>query len=478
MINRVNFIIEEKREFFKEISNKIWGYAETRFEEFKSSSLLSDVLQEEGFKIEKNIGDMATAFIASYGKGKPVIAVLGEFDALAGLSQKSDLCKKEPLIEGENGHGCGHNILGTASLAAVIAVKKYMEENNIQGTIRYYGCPGEEGGSGKTYMVRDGAFDDVDIALAWHPWTISSIKSVSSLANYQVYFRFKGRSSHAASSPHLGRSALDAVELMNVGANYLREHIIPQVRIHYAITNTGGVSPNVVQANAEVLYLIRAPKVSQVDSVYKRIVNIAKGAALMTETEVDIIFDKGCSNYVPNKVVEDVMFKYLKLLGGPKFKEEDLKFAKSIKSTLSNEDIEASLALSRKIVGNENKSLVEELKNEDLCKNILPFEHNAGVIFGSTDVGDVSWVVPTAELIVACAAIGTPGHSWQIVSQGSTGIAHEGMLLAAKVIALAALEIFKNPELVKEAKKELKEKLQGEQYKCPIPKYIKPSLKR
>ena len=478
MINRVSSIIDEKRMCFEEVNDKIWEYAETRFKEYNSSDLLCSVLEKEGFKVEKDIGDMATAFIGSYGKGKPVIAILGEFDALAGLSQEGGVSKQQPVIEKGNGHGCGHNILGTASLAAVIGARKYMEENNISGTIRYYGCPGEEGGSGKTYMVRDGAFDDVDIALSWHPGTVNSIKSVSSLANYQVYFRFKGRSSHAAASPHLGRSALDAVELMNVGVNYLREHIIPEARVHYAVTNTGGISPNVVQASAEVLYLIRSPRASQVDSIYKRIINIAKGAALMTETEVEVIFDKACSNYIPNKVVEDVMFKYLKLLGGPKFKEEDFKFAKNIKRTLNNEDIEASLALIGKAVGNENKSLVKALRSEELCKNILPFKHNVGVMPGSTDVGDVSWVVPTAELMVTCAAIGSPGHSWQIVSQGNTGIAHEGMLLASKVMALAALEIFKNPELIKKAKEELKEKLQGEEYKCPIPKGVKPAVKR
>lgn len=223
-------------------------------------------------------------------------------------------------------------------------------------------------------MIRDGVFDDVDIALSWYPWIVNSIKSVSSL------FRFKGRSSHAAAGPHLGRSALDTVELMNVGVNYLREHIIPEAIVHYVVTSTGGISPNVVQANAEVLYLIRAPRVSQVDGIYTRIVNIAKGAALMTDTDVEVIFDKGCSNYIPNKVVEDIMFK-----------EKDLKFAKEIKSTLSNEDIDAALDLSGKAVGNEYELLVEELRDEDLCKTIVPFKHNAGVMPGSTDVGDVSW---------------------------------------------------------------------------------------
>src|SRR5699024_4100684 len=252
------------------------------------------LLKAEGFQVERDVGGIETAFIATYGDGSPVIGILGEYDALSGMSQQAGVPTKTPIKEGDNGHGCGHNLLGVGSLGAVLAVKQMIDERQLSGTIRYYGCPAEEGGSGKTYMVRAGLFDDVDIALTWHPGTSNSIMCGQSLANYQVYYKFKGKSSHATISPHLRRSALDAVELMNVGVNYLREHIIPEARVHYAVTHTGGHSPNVVQAEAEVLYLMRAPQVDDVEHIYKRINDIAKGAALMTGTEVDIVFDKAC----------------------------------------------------------------------------------------------------------------------------------------------------------------------------------------
>ncbi|MGH4137733.1 amidohydrolase [Clostridium sp.] len=252
-------VIENKRDLFIDVSDKIWDYAEIRFKEFKSSELLCSVLEDEGFKVTKGVGGIETAFIASFRQGTPIIAVLGEFDALSNLNQKSKIAKEEAVIKGANGHGCGHNALGSGSLAAVVAVKEYLKDSNIQGTIRYYGCPAEEGGSGKVYMAREKVFDDVDIALTWHPSSMTAVNNFTTLACIQSYFKFHRISSHAALSPHLGRSALDAVELMDIGVNYLREHIIPEARIHYAITNTGGISPNVVQANADVLHLTYIP---------------------------------------------------------------------------------------------------------------------------------------------------------------------------------------------------------------------------
>jgi aminobenzoyl-glutamate utilization protein B len=316
-----------------------------RFEEYQSVELLCKILSDEGFSLEKGIGGIPTAFAASFGSGSPVVAILGEYDALAGLSQTNGVAKQEPLVSGQSGHGCGHNLLGAGSLAAVVAVRHYLEANKMPGTIRYYGCPGEEGGSGKTFMAREGVFDGVDIALTWHPMTHNTIFSMSTLANYQVAFKFHGKSSHAGTTPHLGRSALDAVELMNVGVNYLREHIIQEARVHYAVTNSGGASPNVVQAEAEVLYLIRAPKVDQVQGIYERICKIARGAAMMTETECEIVFDKACSNYIPNSVLGKLLLENFKVVGVPRPDESEARFAAEIQSTLTGSERENDLQM-------------------------------------------------------------------------------------------------------------------------------------
>ncbi|WP_280166058.1 M20 family metallopeptidase [Priestia aryabhattai] len=463
-VKRLEEIIEQKREKFIEVSDRIWDYAETRFEEYRSAELLCEALESEGFSVERGVGGIETAFIGSYGFGKPIVAILGEFDALSDMSQKLAVAKKEPIVEGGNGHGCGHNLLGTGSLAAAVAVKNYMEENNIEGTIRYYGCPGEEGGSGKTFMVKEGLFEDVDFALSWHPMDNNSIMSVNSLANFQVYYKFKGKSSHAAATPHLGRSALDAVELMNIGVNYLREHIIQEARVHYAITNAGGFSPNVVQPNAEVLYLVRAPEISQVQEIYERVCNIAKGAAIMTGTEVEIVFDKACSNVIPNKVLETVMYRSFQELGIPEHDEEELQLAKKIHSTLSEQE------------RNRTKKPIQNVKDEALSRWLDPYEGPLP-LYGSTDVGDVSWITPTVQCTTACFVFDSSPHSWQWVTLGATSIAHKGMLHAGKVIAATAVEVLQNPELIDEAKVELKERLQGKEYISPIPKGVLPSAR-
>lgn len=468
--------IEEKANIYKSLSDEIWSLAETRFEEFQSSESMIKVLEEENFKIEKNIANISTAFVASYGEGKPVISILAEYDALSGLSQKSGIAKKEVIEEGESGHGCGHNLLGVGSLSAAVVVKDYLKENKLKGTIRLYGCPGEEGGSGKVYMVRDGVFEDVDIALCWHPFAQNAIFSVSSLANYQVYYRFHGKSSHAAACPHLGRSALDAVELMNVGVNYLREHIIPEARVHYATTNSGGNAPNVVQPEAEVLYLIRAPHATQVDEIYHRVCDIAKGAALMTQTKCEIIFDKGCSNLVLNNTLEELLYKNYGEIGVPKYNDEDMEFAKNIRETLSETELKNEFEMIKMLAKEESDEVIKKMKDSIFSNMILPFKHHAGILPGSTDVADVSWVVPTAQIMTSCFALGTPGHSWQTVAQGTSDYAHKGMLTAGKVLAMTAIDIFNNPEIVEVAKKELVKKLDGEQYKCPIPKGIEPSV--
>ena len=295
--------IENRRETFIKLSDKIWETPEIYFEEYQSAEYLCQALEEEGFQVERNAAGLQTSFIGSFGSGNPVVAILGEFDALPGLSQKKGLTKNEPISAGGHGHGCGHNLLGTGAFAAAVSIKEYMQQTGLKGTVRYYGCPAEENGSGKAYMTRAGLFDDVDFALSWHPETKPIIMNFSSLANYAVRFIFNGKSAHAAAAPHLGRSALDAVELMNVGVNYLREHMIPEARIHYAITDTGGNSPNVVQAHAEVAYLIRAPKKKQVIDLSNRVNDIAKGAALMTGTKMEAVFEGAASDLIPNNTL-------------------------------------------------------------------------------------------------------------------------------------------------------------------------------
>ncbi|RXZ00628.1 M20 family metallopeptidase [Fictibacillus sp. S7] len=470
-VYQIEKLIEENRDAYINLSDTLWDFAETRFEEYQSYNLLAGALEKEGFSVERGVGGIETAFIATYGQGKPVIALLGEYDALPGLSQHARTASPDPVVPNGNGHGCGHNLLGTAPLAAAITLKKQMEAEGVKGTIKYFGCPGEEGGSGKTFMIREGLFKDADCALTWHPGSYSGIFSFSSLANYQISFTFKGRASHAANSPHLGRSALDAVELMNVGVNYLREHIIPEARVHYAITNTGGLSPNVVQPEAEVLYLIRGPQMSDVKSIYNRVLNIAKGAALMTETEVDVRFDKACSNYLPNTSLGSIMHKQLEIYGIPDYDQNEMKFAEEIHQQITADDIQNTIQEINKLTPNSRLKTV----NNTFLGTVLPFEETTELMFGSTDVGDVSWTVPTAQFFGSCFVFGTPLHTWQLVSQGATSLAHKGMLQAAKVLAGTAWEILQDPEIVKQAKDELAGQTDGQAYECPIPEGITPS---
>jgi aminobenzoyl-glutamate utilization protein B len=472
VISKIEEIIEAKRDTFIKISDRIWDYAETRFEEYQSAELLCQALEQEGFSVEREVGGIKTAFIGTYGSGKPVIGILGEYDALSGLSQQKNSSQKVPLQERGNGHGCGHNLYGTSVLAAVIAVKDYMEEHNLPGTIRYYGCPGEEGGSGKTFMVREGLFDDVDCSLTWHPGSFTGMFSATTLANYQIFFKFKGIASHAAASPHLGRSALDAVELMNVGVNYLREHIIPEARIHYSIVNGGGLSPNVVQPEAEVLYLIRAPQMEDVREIYERVYNIARGAALMTETEVEVEFDKACSNYIPNNTLGTVMHQNLQRISLPQYDSTEKEFATEMMQQITAADIKSTVAEVKRQYG---VSISKDIKETSFLDQVLPYKETNEILFGSTDVGDVSWVTPTAQFWGPCFVFATPAHSWQLVSQGATSIAHKGMLHAGKVLAGTAIDLFMNPNMIEQAKVELQQKTEGIPYECPIPKGVKPS---
>ena len=467
-------VLDERVDLFVDANDRVWEYAETAFEEFKSMDKLCELLEKNGFKVEKGVGDVPTAFTGTWGKGKPVIGFLGEFDALSGLSQEAGNPIKTPITPGAPGHGCGHNCLGVASVAAATAAKEYLEASGKEGTIVYFGCPGEEGGSGKAYMAREGVFDGIDVAITWHPGTTNAIATGSSNANVQVLYKYKGVSAHAAGDPHLGRSALDAVELMNLGVQFLREHMVDQARIHYAIIDTGGYSPNVVQPTASVLYLIRSPKNSMVQELYERVNKIARGAAMMTDTELEIDFVKGCSNTIVNTTLEKVLYENMKEIGVPTYTDEEKKFAAEVVKSYENPGDELAKVQTR--VGHALPDDIVALFNEKRSLNdfLLPFFTSDNPSPGSTDVGDVSWVAPTAQINAVTTAAGTPGHSWQYVSCNKTSIAHKGVIYAGKSMGGAAIDLINNPALIEEAKAEFKKRLGGETYQCPIPAGVKP----
>ncbi|MBF4693068.1 amidohydrolase [Fusibacter ferrireducens] len=469
----VSHFIESRADEFIELQNRIWDFAEIRFKEVKSASLLMKMLEANGFILEKPVDYLETAFRATYGSGKPQIGLLAEFDALSGLSQCADTINQEKISTTDNGHGCGHQILGSAVIAAAIALKSYMETHELSGKIVVLGCPGEEGGSGKTFMAREGVFDELDVALTWHPMTHNAVFGSETLANCQAYFKFKGVSAHAAATPHLGRSALDAVELMNVGTNFLREHMPPEARVHYAITDTGGRSPNVVQAESEVLYLIRSPKIAEVNALYERVCDIAKGAALMTGTQVEITFDKACSNYMPNDTLGQIIAEQMQV---PKFGDEDYKRAERIRGTFKTEEIENDIVMAEGIMGETTSEFKKAYRQKVLADVALPYSARQKRLYGSTDVGDVSWIVPTAQFYIASAAIGTSMHTWQMVSQGRTSTAHAGLMAAAETLALTVIELLEHPAYIERAQEEHREKLSGNPYICPIPSGVYPKM--
>lgn len=462
--------IDSRRETLIALSDRVWGFAETGLAEEKSAAALQAALEAEGFRVSSGLAGIGTAFVASYGEGSPVIALLGEFDALSGLSQAAARPVKEALVPGGNGHGCGHNLLGVGSLGAALAVKDYLRSSGATGTIRYYGCPGEERGSGKTFMARAGAFDGVDLALTWHPSDVNCVLQARTLANLSIHFRFSGRAAHAASSPHLGRSALDAVELMNVGANYLREHVIPEARIHYAITNPGGSAPNVVQDTAESHYFCRAPRVAQAREVYERLCDVARGAALMTGTTCEIRLAEGISDYIPNRTAGELLQRCMAEAGIPAFRDSDRELARGFRASLSQAELGSALAQARFTQGRE---LARRLEEAPLAEEVGPLFPGDSLLPGSTDVGDVSQIVPTGQVVSACTAFGTVPHTWQFTAQAGSSIGHEGMLAASRVLALASIEALGDPALLERAKAELMDATGG-RYECPIPEGILP----
>lgn len=439
----ISGLVEKRRDEWSDASDRIWEFAEIRFEERQSSALLAGIFEKHGFDVERGVAGLETAFVASWGQGGSVVGFLGEYDALPGLSQKAGTAVYDPVAPGGHGHGCGHNLLGVGAAAAAVAARDYLQAHGIPGVVRYFGCPAEEGGGGKVIMVKAGVFDGVDAALTWHPASAYYVQSSRTLATRAVIFHFFGRSAHAAMNPEAGRSALDAVELTNVGANYLREHIPQDARLHYAIIDAGGLAPNVVQPQATVRYQLRSPSAPEVDAIYPRLCDVARGAALMTGTRLEIEEGVRYESVIPNVTIESLAQENLEALGVPAVDAEDRAFAQAIRATLSEEEKRTNDA--------------PESKGLDLAEKLPAYHPNGPLWYASTDVGDVSCIVPTLQYRSAVWAVGTSAHSWQAVAQGRSAFARKGTEHAAKVLAATAVDLFRNPEILRAAKKELLE---------------------
>ena len=456
-------------------SDAIWEHPEVNFHEDFAAETLIRMLRENGFAVETKLCGLPNAFRAQYGSGKPVIAYLGEFDALSTLSQKAGCAVREPVQSGAPGHGCGHNLLGVGALSAAIAVKELIEAGQLSGTVVYLGCPAEETASAKAFLARDGGFSGIDAMLTWHPWDYNGIWPGGSLANVKMIFRFHGQSAHAASSPHLGRSALDALELMNVGVQFLREHVPDDTRIHYAVTDAGGASPNVVQNRAEAVYLVRSPRLGDLADIRARVEDCARGAALMTGTTVDIEFVKGCSNLLTNTVLDEALLCSMREIGVPAYTQEDTALAAALHGALKSPET-TLVRLSRRCDSRTREALLAH-QGEPLYTFIAPYTPGeAPVIPVSTDVGDASWCAPVAQISTAAWAADTPAHSWQAVAMGKSAVAHKAMRFAASVIALTGARLMAEPELLARAQREFAERIAREPYRCPIPAAVKPQL--
>jgi aminobenzoyl-glutamate utilization protein B len=437
--NEASTNIQSGYDAYKKIALSIWDYAELGFKESKSSALLQTTLKDNGFTVEAGVAGMPTAFVATFGSGSPVIGILAEYDALPGISQGNSPTKTA-IANKTSGHACGHHLFGTGSVAAGIEIKKLLEIGKIKGTIKVFGCPAEEGGSGKVYMVREGLFNNVDVALHWHAWDNNSVMNTSALANKSAKFRFYGIASHASVSPEKGRSALDAVEAMNNMVNMMREHVPQETRIHYVITN-GGKAPNVVPEFAEVYYYVRHPDKTMAVSIFDRIAKAAEGAALGTQTKMDYEIIGGTHDLLINKTLAVSMQTNLEKVGGVIYTNEDIDYAKEIQS-----------------------SFLEKFPSIENAAVVTPLHIDKDQ--GSTDVGDVSYVVPTVGVFTASWVPGTSAHSWQAVASGGTDIGIKGMLVASKTLAFTAIDLFTNPALIKKAKEEFIQTKGNYQYKA------------
>lgn len=458
--------IDENAGIFTGVSDAVWAKPELSLKEFESAKLYCDTLRKYGFEVTEGLAGVATAFCGRHGSGRPVIGILGEFDALSGLSQAAGCSEHKPLVEGAPGHGCGHNMLGAGALGAAFAVKDYLEKSGQPGTVIFYGCPGEEGGAGKAFMAREGMWRELDCALTWHPSDVNEVVTGTNNSSIQVLYKFHGVSAHAAGDPENGRSALDAVELMNTGVQYLREHMTSDCRVHYAIIDAGGVSPNVVQSEASVLYMVRANKVRDSVKLLARVDKIAQGAALMTETSFDRQFIDGTAELVPNYTLEELLYRIFNEVGLPEYSAEEKTLAEALRKTY---DVTTAPGIAAGFDADIAADVAERTNglSDALCGFIMPEYHSTGFVAGSTDVGDVSWQTPAAQVHCVTFPFGAAGHSWQNVSCGGTSLGHKGLINAAKIIACAAIELMNDPETLQKARDEFARRTKSG-YVCPI----------
>lgn len=446
--------IEAKKPLVDRVCREVWGFAELSLQEERSAALYCALLEQEGFRVERGVCGIPTAFAASFGQGRPVIALLAEYDALSGLSQEAGAVEHRPLVNGGCGHGCGHNLLGAGTFAAALGLKAWLEEHPASGTVVLYGCPGEEGGAAKAFMARDGLWYGMDAALTWHPEDCNEVVTGSTNACIQVQYKFHGVAAHAAGDPDRGRSALDAVELMNIGVQFLREHMSDRARVHYAITDAGGRSPNVVQAEASVLYMVRSDQVAEAVELQGRVDRIAEGAALMTDTTVERKFIDGLADTVTNHALERVLYANFAALGVPHYSESELDFAEKLSKTYAGADKLPGLGAAADAAFAREQVQPLRAGKGPMNDFLLPLCQAEVFRPGSTDVGDVSWECPTAQIHVAAWPNGCPGHSWQNVSCGGTELGRKAALHAGKVLCASVIDLFTRPELLREAREE------------------------
>ena len=467
--------IEKKKELICQTARHIWSHPELSLQEDQSAEYYCSVLEKEGFQVERGICGIRTAFSASFEGGSPRIGILAEYDALSGLSQKAGSLEQKEIVPGGCGHGCGHNLLGAGAFGAALGVKAYLEETGHKGTVILFGCPGEEGGAAKAFMARDGLWKTLDAALTWHPEDVNEVRTGSSNSCIQIQYKFTGIASHAAGAPEMGRSALDAVELMNIGVQFLREHMSDKARIHYAITDAGGVSPNVVQPKARVLYMIRSNHVAEAVALQARVDRVAEGAALMTDTAVERKFIDGLADTVSNHSLENVLYRNFQEIGVPEYTPEELDFADRLAQTYSGNDHVPGCGAENDAGLREEVIRLQKEAGHSMNDFLCPLYQGEAFNPGSTDVGDVSWLTPTAQIHVSAWPNGCPGHSWQNVSCGGASIGEKAAVCAAKVIAASAVDLFEDPEILKQARTEF-EKNTRSGYVCPIPADAVPTI--